>query len=501
MKKIILYYSLLIAVIVLFAIIGNVRFRFLISMEFSQGLHVTLESLITLITFFIFWKSKNLYSKTKDQRFLIIGYGFLAGMLFDIIHIFTATAFPYDNLYIKNIEKNPALVYLLFCNLILPLTVYFSIICKPHIIGIKENLKSKGIIYVSTIIMLGLLPVLIFNFIPQLLEQSYIMIHTLEYMNYALYLMTLSIIVNSKLYANKSPINMLTGGLLVLGLGGLFYINPLLIPTDSILAHSTQIFGLLLILLGVSELPELSSSLRIKDDLVSYLSILLIISYVVFVSILTSSLKIITPQYAGYGFVIVLSIFQCLIYVFSAISWKKVIAMYLSAERARIMVRVLESMRRISNANIIKNTVIDEIQNYFHPTKCFIAIYNQETNSFNYDRFSEFLPSKTLENFENTEKEILEFEKFKNTFEHIGISFSHVEEYIDRCTLNGTPQENLLKDNNIKSIYSIPISYKDKLLGYLVLQYKYEYKDISEEELEFLNKIAAQIGISINNKS
>lgn len=500
MKKNINYYIIMILAIACLTLLGNTQFGFLSFIEFSPKFHIAIETVSSLLLLLIFLTSNKLYSKTNDERFLILGYGFLAGLLFNLVHIFTMKVFPYDNLFFNNIENNPTLVYLIFCNLILPLSIYVALIWKSTLfVETKDKVKSKILnTYLYAFLVLAVSPVLFYYFLPQFLHQIYIIMHALEYVNYALYLMVASILINSKINSNQPFLNKFVGGLLVLGLGGLFYINPLLLPINSISAHIFQILGFLLILLGLSELPNLSSSLRVKDYFVAYLSLLLIAFYIVFVPIISGSLKIIIPQSAGYIFIECLLFFQLIIYAFSTISWNKIANKYLAAERDRTLIRVFESMRRTSNPNIIKNIIVNEINNSFHPDECFIVIYNQETNSFYYDKYLKDLPSKTLGNFEDLDKDAAEFEQFQNTFNNIGISFSNINEYIERCSLKGTPQENLLKEYNIKSIFSIPINYNDKLLGYLILQYKYEYKDFSEDEILFLTKMAAQIGIIMN---
>lgn len=499
MKKTLIFYLLMILSIACLAIVGNIKLENFSSIIFSHKLHVTIETLISILLFLIFLRGKSLFSKTKDERFLILAYGFLIGTIFNLVHIFTVKIFPYDNLSFGNIEKNPTLIYLLFCILILPLSIYFSLIFKPPFFKIKDNFKVNAPhIYFYIFLFLALFPLLIYYLLPQFLNQSYILMHTLEYANYALYLMMASILINVRISSNQNPFNMFILGILTLGLGGLFYINPLFLPINSILAHISQLLGLLLILLRIIDLPNLSNLLRVKDVLVSYLSLLLIAFYIAFIPIGTSLFNLVIPQSAGYIFIEFLLFFQFIIYVFSTISWNKVANVYLSSERDKAMLRVFESMRRISNPNIIKNTVVNEIINTLDPDRCFIALYNLETNSFYYDNYSEFLPSKTLVNFDNIENEALEFEKFQNTFNNIEICFSNVDEYIERCSLKGKSQEKLLRDYRIKSVYSIPINYDNKLFGYLILQYKNEYKNLSEDDIEFLNKMAAQIGIVIN---
>ncbi len=157
-------------------------------------------------------------------------------------------------------------------------------------------------------------------------------------------------------------------------------------------------------------------------------------------------------------------------------------------------------MRRISNSHIIKNTIINEINKEYKPDKCFLVIYNPENNSFEYDNYYEYLPSKTLSKIDSLDAEKLEFEDLKKVFNNLEINFSNVERYIKNYSLEGTPIEKLFNDLNIKSMYSFPINYEGKLLGYLILQYKKDYKKMSTDDLSFLEKMAKQIGIAMKDK-
>lgn len=501
MKKTIIFFGLLTLSIAFFAFLSTMPFEHLSFITFPPKLHVIIETLLSTLLLLIFFKSEALYKKTQDETFLILGYGFLAGMLFNLVHIFTIHTFPYDNLSFVHIEKNPTSVYLFIGNIIIPLVMYYALIFKSSFAADKNTFRLKVLnAYFYIFITLALIPIMIYFLLPNLLHQFYIVTHTLEYVNYALFLMLASILINAKFNSFRPPITKFTAGLLILGLGGLFYINPLLLPIKGILAHITQVFGLLLILLGLDEFPDLKSSLEHKDKLAASLCLIIICFYVIFISIISAASNIIFPQASGYIFIEALLLFQLIVYIFSIISWNKVANVYLSAEHGKILLRVYDSMRRISNPSILKNTIVSEINKEYKPDKCFIAIYNPENNSFEYDNYYKFLPSKTLQNFDDENAESLELKEFQNVFNNIEISFSDINEYIKLRSLKGTPKEKFLKDLNVKSLYCIAINFESKLVGYLILQYKNEYRNLSAEDISFLEKMAKQIGIVVKTQ-
>lgn len=500
MKKTIIFFGLLTISIAFFALISNMPLEPFSFITFPPQLHVLIETMISILLFSIVVKSELLYKKTQDKTFLVLGYGFLVGMLFNLIHIFTIHTFPYDNLAFEHIEKNPTSIYLFFGNIIIPLVLYYSLIFQSTLISKKNNVRLKVInVYFYIFITLALLPIMIYFLLPNFLHQFYIVTHTLEYVNYALFLMLASILINAKFNSQKPPLTKFTAGLLVLGLGGLFYINPMLLEIKGILAHLTQALGLLLIFGGLDEFPDLKLSLEYKDRIAASLCLIIICFYVIFISIISAVSNVIFPQASGYIFIEALLLFQLVSYVFSTASWNRVAKVYTSAEHSQILLRVYDSMRRISNKPIIKNTIISEIIKEYKPDKCFIAIYNPENNSFDYDDYHKFLPSKTLEIFDDLDAENLELKEFQNVFNNIEISFSDINDYIKNRSLRGTPMEKFLTDLNIKSLYTIAINFESKLVGYLILQYKSVYKTLGAEDISFLEKMAKQIGIIIKN--
>ncbi len=501
MRKTLVFYFLMILSIALLAGISDMQFDISSSVIFSRNLHLLIESVFFLSILFVCIKSKSLYAKTKDNRFLVLAYGFLFGLIFSVFHAVFMDVFPFDNLFYENIKKNPILVYHMIANLIFSLTIYGALLYKSKPVEGESHEKPISIQpYLYGFIALLILPLFVYYFIPQILMRVYAAISVLQYINYAIYFMTAAILINSRINNNQSPINTFIAGLLLLGSSGLFYINPLSIDINGIFAHGFQVLGTVLIVIGLKDFTSLAISLRIKDELIAYLSLVLVAFYVAVVPVVSGVYKVIIPQQAGYLFIEWLLLFQLVIYAFSSISWKKVTSIYNQAERDRTLVRVFESMRRVQNQSIVKDTIVSEVSKVFNPNECFIVIYNSDSNNFYYDRYSEKLPSKTLTDSGELDKHSADFQEFQNTFHNANINFACIDEYLGECSLKGSPQEKYLNDRDIKSLYSIPIDNENKLLGYLILRYKNECKSLSHDEVIFLNKMAEQIGLLINSQ-
>lgn len=542
MKKIIAIYFLMILSIVCLAILINSPKEVFSLVKFPQSLHILIEGTNSILMFLIFLVGNHLYSETKDERFVILAGGFLIGSIFNCVHIITIKSFPYDLLSLANIQNNPTIVYLLLSNLILPLAIYFSLMHKP----LKtENFRLKIYInYFFIFLAMTILPLLVYFLLPALKYKFAIIMHSLEFVNYSLYIMLAFIVINIRQASNITFFPRFTLGLIISGLGGLFYINSSLIQGNGLLAHIFEAIGLIFMLAGIRSLHAYATFLRFKDELVAYLCLMLIFFYIVFVAIASTVLHIVFPLFSAYVFIEFILIFQFIVYLIanqlsqpitniieslsnyipgeepinipvirhdelglltekinatSLLSWQKLSEVSKMAERERSIRRIFETMRRVSDQNIIKNTIMEEIKKAFNPDKAFIALYDSANNLFYFDKYMEHLPSKTLLDAqeENEEDEILK--QFNNIFKSdLDLCFENIEEYIMKNSLEGTKKEKLFRKYKIKSCCHLPIYYASNLLGCVMLHYTTKYHELNKDDVAYLKTMATQIGIAIN---
>lgn len=544
MKKIIGIYILTIIAIACLAFFMNVSWGSFSLIKFPRGLHIILEGTNSLLMFLIFWVGNNLYSKIHDERFAILAGGFLVGSILNSIHIIAMKTFPYDLLSLINIQNNPTMVFLLFGNLILPLSIYFTLIHKPSTLtsqGFRFKVYST---YFLIFLALLFLPPLGHYFFPGLTYEFNVIMHALEFINYSLYIMLAFMVINIRQSSNLTFFPAFTLGLVISGLGGLFYINTSLIQSNEILAHIFQALGLAFMLAGVPLLNAYALYLRFKDELVAYLCLMLIVFYIAFISMAYTLFNVTFPPFSAYIFIEFILIFQFIVYLIAnkvtkpitniidalskykpgekpvaipvirqdeiglltekinattMLSWEKILETSRIAEKERSIRRIFESMRRVSDQNTIKNTIIDEIKKAFQPDRIFIALYDSVNDSLYFDRYIENLPSKTLLDFKEENEDALITQQFNDLFKkNLEICFSNIEEYIETKSLQNTTQERLLKKYNIKSCCNIPIHYASRLLGYLIIQYTSEHKKLDKEDLAYLKVMATQVGIAIH---
>lgn len=552
MKKTIIIYILMIIFIAVLAVLINLSCEAFLLVKFTHKLHVIIESTNSLLMFLIFIISNHLYSKTKDGRLAILAGGFLVGGILNCVHIITVTTFPYDLMSTANLQKNPTLVYLLWSNLILPFSIYFAIMYKP-LQQETHNFRFKIYSFYFFILLIATtLPFLSYYSFPNIREELNIARYSLGFINYSLYIMLAFITVNIRQSSELKIFPLVTIGLAVLGLGGLFYINPSLRQVNELFAHIFQVIGLIFLLLGIRRFQVYAKFLRFKDELVAYLCLVIIAFYIIFISITSALFDIIFPLFSAYLFIEFLLIFQFIIYLLTnkltkpltnvtetiseynpgeepilipviwhdeigiftekinaltMLSYQKILEISKIAEREHSIIRIFESMRRVSNQNVIKNSIVDEIKIALNPDRIFIALYDSTSDSFYFDKYLEGLSSKALFNFckededeynEEKEEEIMlkKLNEFlKNNFE---LCFSNVNDYIATKSLDRTQEEALLKKYNIKSCCNIPIYYAGHLLGCLVIQYTKGFKEFDNTDLSYIKMMATQLGIVIN---
>lgn len=496
-KKTILLYSLLIIAIPCFAFIGNIEFTTFSMIHFTRFAHVIYESINLILLLAISLSCHYYFKQTNDERFLILSYGILIGLLFNIVHVLTAKTFPYDNLSFINMKKNSSLLYLFLSNLIVPLSINFALIYKPFSIS-NAKIQIKYF-YTYLFVILAFIPVAIYYIFPNYINSFFIVVQSSDYISYALYFMIAAILINIKINKLGFIPDTFIIGLLFLGFSGIAYINPALTQISGIFGHLFQNIGLLFILMGLTHFEKLSKLYTLKDELVNYLSLLIILFYITLVPIISTIFHIVFPKSSGYIFIEVLLIFQLAIYIISSVFWKRVVGVYLSSESNGAIIRIMESINRISEPNIVKNTIVSEINRIYHPDKCVIVIYNNETNSFYLDEYAKFLPSRTLLNSEDVEHEANDFNNFQAIFKNIDINFSTVNEFLQKISGYGSDKEQWLKNHRIKSLYTIPINDNEQLLGYIILYFIKESYALSKEDYNFLQKIASFLSKLIKN--
>lgn len=276
---------------------------------FKENVHVLLEAITALFAFLVFLKANYIYSKTKDGKIAIIAAGFLAGCILQVYHLLVSRVFPYDVLTANYVLNNPHLLYVLIGRWIFSVTLFSSLFFNIYTGGtIPENFKRN--VY---IIFLGFLFVIIFlnNILTPLIlylfqnntDKLVVFSNSLEAANNSIYLLTAFIYLDIKFIRKEKLISCFILGLLLLGTGQLFFLVPYtLVGAYGIFSHIARLIGFLLILIGLKDIYAKPFSFSFRHKLFSYLSLFLIISYLIFVSFSSVIFDIKFPPFASYFF-------------------------------------------------------------------------------------------------------------------------------------------------------------------------------------------------------
>lgn len=168
-------------------------------------------------------------------------------------------------------------------------------------------------------------------------------------------------------------------------------------------------------------------------------------------------------------------------------------------EKEVLLRRIVETMRSSLDVNLVKNTIVNVIAETFKANRCFILNYNESEDNFYVTKECEYLSSndeKSLIGINTnmfSEHKVMDYLKKGND-----ANYSNVDEYIQKQNLQGSPEENFLKEYEIKSSYKIPIFHANTFLGFIIIEYTKSYKALDESDLAFLNIIATQAGIAIH---
>lgn len=169
-----------------------------------------------------------------------------------------------------------------------------------------------------------------------------------------------------------------------------------------------------------------------------------------------------------------------------------------TAERESSLRKIFEAMRSSLDSNIIKSTIVNELGKVLDVNTCSIVAYDSKDDYFYVDEYSEYLSNPGEKSLVNADEKDPKFKWFVDAFRNnIEVSFSNVEEFIVENKLQGTPEEDFLREYNIKSAYDIPIYYANSLLGYIYLGYTKNHKKLNESDLDFLRNLATQAGVAI----
>lgn len=171
----------------------------------------------------------------------------------------------------------------------------------------------------------------------------------------------------------------------------------------------------------------------------------------------------------------------------------------IQAEKESLLRQIYEDIRSSLDINSIKTNIAAGTGKALNADVCFIMDYEPAEHYFVIRKNAEYRSSDKEKSFADLNTRDAKVKRFVDTFkDRQEIIFGNVDEYIVQSKLQGTLEENFLRDYGIKSSYNIPIIYSNHLFGYLIIEYTNQYRDYDNDDLAFIRTIANQAGIALH---
>lgn len=169
-----------------------------------------------------------------------------------------------------------------------------------------------------------------------------------------------------------------------------------------------------------------------------------------------------------------------------------------TAERESLLREITEAIRSSLDINEIKSKITFEIGKALNADRCVIMEYDSAKRRFlDVDEYSQYVIDEEIGTHKGFSLEDEELSGFRDLFfnqrkELLLSDVGNPSEYVDQSILNK------LKELNVKSNYTVFITYGDQFLGILYLNYIKQKRIFSTEEIELFRSLASQSAIALN---
>ncbi|NLF82403.1 MAG: GAF domain-containing protein, partial [Candidatus Gastranaerophilales bacterium] len=169
------------------------------------------------------------------------------------------------------------------------------------------------------------------------------------------------------------------------------------------------------------------------------------------------------------------------------------------ARREVLINKVVRIIAEEPDIKVARNIILKEICNMLNADRCYFRVFNQNKQEFPAPE-AEYVRTPEIKSLidEPIKQEGLKFffenaEKQKDYFPLIVN-----QKFLDEKNMRNTPLDEYFKECGIKTDIAIPMRDKENELSFLVLHYKEDVPNITEEEAAFLETLAKQIIIAVD---
>ncbi|OGI02323.1 MAG: hypothetical protein A2Y25_10315 [Candidatus Melainabacteria bacterium GWF2_37_15] len=167
-----------------------------------------------------------------------------------------------------------------------------------------------------------------------------------------------------------------------------------------------------------------------------------------------------------------------------------------SAEREKLIRQITEAIRSTLDVEQIKKEIVTAIGKSLNAQRVFIVELDEIQNKF-LPVTQEFLASGKLKSSigHDPQKEVPEI---ISRVRLNPVIIENAEQFLTENNMQHTLFEKHLREYEVKSAFSMPLFYADKLLGYLVIHYTERVEAFSKDEIDFVKSLADQTAIAFH---
>lgn len=367
-KTLIIMYVFLLILSLISVLVRALPYEFIVYYFPFGVLNKTVFDIISLFLYvLIFWKAHKLYLQTQNKGLSIIAGGFLAGSLLQVEELL------YLSTLVFNISHapNPQIFYFMFGQLIFGISL-----CSSIFIKFKKTDKNHFLLKMYT----GFVLFALFIFLMDKMMSVYLIdliykilpnVTLTRVVEQALYLLTAFVCTDIKIVNKQRVFSLFTIGLFVLGIGPLLMFSGHSTTLYSFMYTLIKIVGFILIYMGLDDLKQWDLNVNFRQRLSTYMSLLLICSYVIFIPVTSVLFDIKFPPYSSSVFLAYFIVAMILQYV-------------MASKFSSPIVNIIEGMNQYSpkikpeKLRVISNDEIGLLTNKLNDLLDLIWKYTQE---------------------------------------------------------------------------------------------------------------------------
>lgn len=171
-----------------------------------------------------------------------------------------------------------------------------------------------------------------------------------------------------------------------------------------------------------------------------------------------------------------------------------------NAEREKLLRIISNAIRNSLYINEIKRTLVDEIGKTFSADRCIIHEFDSSENRYlPAAKWAEYTSGSDVSSMVGEDISTKEYELFMHFLrdKKFEIFFSDAKNYLKENNAENSDAAKILEKFSIKSAFTIPMVYKDQLLGIFTIHYTKNVIPLSEEDKEFIRILADQAGVAL----